>query len=100
MFSLKLRGLALALLSLALGQSAWGCPAVSRLADLNCDGKATVVVLGDSLVRGIGDTKNSNTGGYIIRTQEKFPGATIYGYGVPGLRTQPLLSTLKNTFAE
>jgi lysophospholipase L1-like esterase len=75
------------------------CPAVAKLPDLNCDGAASIVVLGDSLVKGIGDTKNDNSGGYVLRTQEKFPGASVYGYGVPGLRTQPLLSTITKAFS-
>jgi lysophospholipase L1-like esterase len=75
------------------------CPDVAGLPDVNCDGAATVVILGDSLVAGIGDTVNDNQGGYVLRTQERFPAARIVGYGVPGLRTQTLVKRLKDAFA-
>lgn len=75
------------------------CPSVATLPDVNCDGSATIVVLGDSLVAGIGDATNENQGGYVLRTQEKFPDARIIGHGVPGLRTTTLLKRLRDAFA-
>jgi len=78
---------------------AQACPSVGGLPDYNCDGQATVVVLGDSLVSGIGDTKNDNQGGYVIRTQARFPEATIVNQGVPGLRTPTLLKNIRKAFA-
>jgi lysophospholipase L1-like esterase len=88
-----------ALLLLATTVStAVACPDVGGLPDVNCDGAATVVVVGDSLVSGIGDTKNDGKGGYVLRTQSAFPEATFYRRGTPGLKTVPLLQKLKKAF--
>jgi lysophospholipase L1-like esterase len=87
-----------ALVSLPLPLHA-ACPSVAALPDVNCDGAATIVVLGDSLVAGIGDTANENQGGYVLRTQGKFPDARIIGHGVPGLRTTTLIKRLRDAFA-
>ena len=78
---------------------ALACPNVADLPDINCDGKAVIVVIGDSLVAGIGDTVNNGSGGYVLRAQEKYPLASFYSYGVPGLRTTPLISRIKKAFA-
>jgi len=75
------------------------CPLIDGLPDYNCDGKVQVVVVGDSLVSGIGDTKNANSGGYVVRTQKQFPSAAILSHGVPGLRTQVLLKRLRKALA-
>jgi len=80
-------------------QSASACPEIDSLPDFNCDGKSTIVVIGDSLVAGIGDTQNGNAGGYVLRAQERFPQATVAGYGVPGLRTLTLLKNVRKAFA-
>lgn len=77
---------------------AFGCPLVGQLADSNCDGKAVVVVIGDSLVFGIGDTKNANQGGYVLRAQERLPLVNFVNEGVPGLRTQQMLTRLRKGF--
>ncbi|MEY4701652.1 MAG: hypothetical protein RL326_1839 [Pseudomonadota bacterium] len=79
--------------------NAVACPDVGGLPDVNCDGKANVVVVGDSLVSGVGDTKNEGKGGYVLRTQLSFPEATFYRRGTPGLKTVPLLQKLKKAFA-
>jgi lysophospholipase L1-like esterase len=73
------------------------CSKVGRLPDRNCDGSARIVVLGDSLVAGVGDTTGQE-GGYISRTQAKFPEASIVGYGVPGLRTLTLFKRVRDGF--
>ena len=88
------------LLCLVALRSASACPEINSLPDFNCDGKATIVIIGDSLVAGIGDTQNDNEGGYVVRTQGRFPQATVVGYGVPGLRTLTLLKTLRKAFVE
>lgn len=77
---------------------AFACPDVGGLPDVNCDGTANVVVVGDSLVSGIGDTKNEGKGGYVLRAQSAFPEATFFRRGTPGLRTVPLLQKLKKAF--
>lgn len=87
------------LVCLAVMRSAQACPDISSLTDFNCDAKATVVVIGDSLVYGIGDTQNENEGGYVLRTQERFPQAQVVGYGVPGLRTLTMLKTVRRALA-
>lgn len=76
----------------------WACPTVAGLPDFNCDGAASVVVLGDSLVSGIGDTKNGNKGGYVLRAQQTFPNATIANFGVPGLQTLDLILRIQRAF--
>ena len=74
------------------------CPKVARIADFNCDGEAHVVVLGDSIVTGVGDTENGNSGGYVLRTQQRFPEVTFHNFGVPGQMTPFLLIELQQAF--
>ena len=75
------------------------CPRVAGLPDLNCDGEAKVLILGDSLVYGIGDAANGNKGGYVLRTALKFPGATFLNYGVGGRRVSRTIGDLETAFA-
>lgn len=84
---------------LILSSSAFACPTVGRIADFNCDGKAIVVVIGDSLVYGIGDTTNSNKGGYVLRAQERLPLVQFANQGVPGLRTLQMITRIRKSFA-
>jgi lysophospholipase L1-like esterase len=77
--------------------SAFACPKVGKLPDFNCDGKQTIVALGDSFVFGIGDTENGNQGGYILRAQEAFPDATFVNLGKPGESTLGLLYTVRRS---
>ncbi len=74
------------------------CPTVAGLPDFNCDGTASIVVLGDSLVSGIGDTKNNNKGGYVLRSQQAFPDAKFSKFGVPGLQTLDLILRIQRAF--
>lgn len=74
------------------------CPKVAGLPDFNCDGKVQVVVIGDSLVSGYGDTVNGNKGGYVLRTQASLPRASVKNFGVPGLNTVQLLLNLSKAF--
>jgi lysophospholipase L1-like esterase len=74
------------------------CPTAGRLPDLNCDGEATIVVIGDSLVFGTGDTKNDNRGGYVLRAQERFPFARIANRGVMGLTSIQVLNRIRKAF--
>jgi lysophospholipase L1-like esterase len=75
------------------------CPDIGRLPDVNCDGSATIVVIGDSLVSGTGDTKNGGKGGYVLRTQEYFTEATVANHGEPGLRTPTLIKRVRKAFS-
>jgi lysophospholipase L1-like esterase len=93
----RVTGLSL-LITLVLTIPASACPKVAKLPDFNCDGEARIAVLGDSLVFGFGDTANNNKGGYVLRTQKKFPGATISNFGVLGLQTQDLLLDIERAF--
>jgi lysophospholipase L1-like esterase len=87
-----------AMLFLAHSGHALACPDVGRLPDLNCDGKATVVVIGDSLVFGFGDTKNDNRGGYVLRAQQRLPLVNFVNQGFLGLRTLQMISKLRKAF--
>jgi len=85
-------------LNIALSTSALACPAIEGIPDFNCDGDLQIVVMGDSLVSGFGDTKNKNKGGYVLRTQRKLKQAAVQNLGILGLRTDGLLTRLKNAF--
>ena len=74
------------------------CPKVGGLPDFNCDGEIQIVVIGDSLVSGFGDTANNNKGGYVLRTQNSLPRAAVKNFGVPGLNTVQLLLNLSKAF--
>jgi|GEM_PF-1068761 len=80
--------------------SSHACPKIGRLPDFNCDGVATIVVIGDSLVFGIGDSKNNNSGGYILRAQTSLSEGRIVNQGVPGLRTTAMIRALVRAFAK
>lgn len=88
----------LLLLTVTASLNASACPKVGRLADFNCDGLATVVVIGDSLVYGFGDTTNNNQGGYVLRAQARLPEATIHNFGIQGLKTREMLTNLDHAF--
>lgn len=79
-------------------RQAHACPDVAGLPDVNCDGSAVVVVIGDSLAYGVGDSKNDGKGGYVLRAQAKFPEASVINRGIPGLKTVPLLQKLTKAF--
>jgi lysophospholipase L1-like esterase len=78
---------------------ATACPRVAGLPDLNCDGEAKVLVLGDSLVYGIGDTANGNRGGYVLRAARAFPDATFFNHGIGGRRVSKTITDLEMAFA-
>ncbi len=83
---------------LTLTNSAFACPDIYKIPDYNCDGDLQIVVIGDSLVYGTGDTKYKNKGGYVLRLQKKLKKAAIQNLGKPGLRTIPLLEALRDAF--
>ncbi|MFM1848706.1 MAG: hypothetical protein RL417_2180, partial [Pseudomonadota bacterium] len=76
-----------------------GCSKVAGIPDINCDGRAHIVVVGDSFVFGTGDTKNGGRGGYVLRAKKALRGATIDGFGTKGLDTRQLLKRLQVLFA-
>jgi lysophospholipase L1-like esterase len=77
--------------------TASACPRVGRLSDFNCNGSVDIVMLGDSLVSGVGDTKVE--GGYVSRAQAKLPEAKLYNFGIPGQRALDLVQQLEKAFA-
>lgn len=92
------------LLSVFLGAIAqvshsFACPKVGRIPDFNCDGEARILVMGDSVVAGTGDTENDGVGGYVVRTQAKLPEATVVNLGVAGQRTFELHASIADSFS-
>jgi lysophospholipase L1-like esterase len=87
------------LFTIFFSNAASACPAIGRLPDYNCDGSSVITVLGDSLVSGFGDTQNNNKGGYVLRAQGRFTEAAFVNQGVPGLRTQQMISKIRKAFA-
>ena len=73
--------------------SAWSCPAVEGLVDYNCDLKARVGFVGDSITWGRGDYTNS--GGFVQRLHRRYRRATMVNMGVPGVTSMRLISLLK-----
>ncbi len=60
----------------------FACPPIGRLPDFNCNGRLDIVVLGDSLVSGVGD--KDVKGGYVSRAEAQITEAQFYNFGVPG----------------
>jgi lysophospholipase L1-like esterase len=85
-------------LTLATAPAASACPKVGRIPDFNCDSSANIVVIGDSLVYGYGDTTNGNRGGYVLRAQARLPEATVHNFGILGLKTREMLTNLEQAF--
>jgi lysophospholipase L1-like esterase len=79
---------------------AFACPLIDGLVDFNCDGQHKILVIGDSVVRGIRDTRYRNNGGYVRRLKKKFPSSTIVNFGLPGYTTEQILSSVKEAFAK
>jgi|LauGreDrversion4_2_1035121.scaffolds.fasta_scaffold02731_4 lysophospholipase L1-like esterase len=76
----------------------FACPSVGRLPDVNCDGTARVVVVGDSVVYGVGDVRNGGKGGYVLRIAQKFPTATFDNRGTPGEEVRRVLGIIQDSF--
>ena len=70
------------------------CPLIGGMVDFNCDGAHKVVVIGDSVVKGVGDYKYGNKGGYVLRLQKKFKKSVFVNLGKPGYSTERLYSEL------
>jgi lysophospholipase L1-like esterase len=83
---------------LALSANAFACPSKNGITDYNCDGKVVISVIGDSIAYGIGDSANAQKGGYVLRTSKQLSNIQVNNLGVPGLRSQQLLQTLKKVF--
>lgn len=87
-------------LSVAISSQALACPDISKIPDFNCDGKLQISIIGDSLVYGIGDTKNENKGGYVLRASKALPKINFVNLGVPGMRTRELLLLLAGAYKD
>lgn len=82
----------LALLTFCSANSTLACPLIGRLPDFNCNGRLDIVVLGDSLVAGVGDKRVK--GGYVARAETEITEAQFYNFGVPGETTLRLVRKL------
>lgn len=84
-------------LTLLLCNVAVACPLIGSVPDYNCDGEVNLVILGDSIVYGTGDTVYGGKGGWVLRAKKKLPEIRVFGFGIPGDRTHRLLSRLEDT---
>src|SRR4051812_23987842 len=86
----------LAILTMLILASAEGsaCPLVSGLVDNNCDQTVKVAVLGDSIVRGVGEIVNGRYGGYVYRLQARFTDADFINLGISGQTSHELYARL------
>lgn len=89
------------LLSCTVAGELHACPEIGSpgFVDYNCDGNFRVTLTGDSIVKGVGDSRNGNRGGYVKRLNLRFggPGTNIrfLNLGVPGITSARLLRELK-----
>ena len=77
-------------------KNCFACPAIGRLPDFNCNGRLDIVVIGDSLVSGVGDKRVK--GGYVTRAQAEITEAHFYNFGVPGETAIRLVRKLLGEF--
>lgn len=84
--------------AIAFVGEARACPAVNGIPDFNCDGDVVIVIMGDSLAYGFGDTRNGNRGGYALRLQRALPAVEVLNFGEQGLHTGQLLLELGRVF--
>jgi lysophospholipase L1-like esterase len=92
----KLAGTVLTILFFQL--PAVGCPRLFGFIDYNCDGKISIVGVGDSFVSGQGDLEHRSNPGYIGRLSLKFPEVKFTKVGFPGITAQKLLAEIKQEF--
>lgn len=72
-----------------------GCPLSAGLVDYNCNQKHKIVVAGDSVVAGLGDSHNNNKGGYPKRLGNLLSNSTVVNVGVSGHTTRQMLNHLR-----
>lgn len=85
-------------LEILIAASSFACPLIQKIPDMNCDGKLSIAILGDSLVYGTGDSANGNQGGYVLRAAKKLRYAKVHNLGEPGMFASSLLTELKKEF--
>lgn len=71
------------------------CPEIGPFLDYNCDGKSKTVFTGDSIVYGRGDVLHHNSGGFVLRLEERHPETNMVNLGVPGITSLRLLQGFK-----
>jgi lysophospholipase L1-like esterase len=79
--------------------NAHACPGINGVPDINCDGKAIVTVMGDSLAYGFGDTANQNRGGYVLRAAKALPKVIFHNHGEQGLISAELIESIDKAFS-
>jgi GDSL-like Lipase/Acylhydrolase family/Bacterial TSP3 repeat len=82
-------------MAVTMAPQAYACGKVGPITDRNCDGKAVVTILGDSIPAGFGDKVN---GGYVTRIQRSLPTVEFRNFAEPGLKTGPHLLKLTRAF--
>ena len=85
--------------ALCCATPAFPCPRANGYKDINCDGKFTVLAIGDSVVVGVGDTKYKNKGGYVTRLQRRKKDLKALRVGVAGISSFRLYGKLVRDLA-
>lgn len=88
-------GLCLVVVLCTCPRLVFGCPLIDRFVDLNCDQRHRVSITGDSIVKGVGDAKRDDDGGYVARLGEYYPGSEFVNIGIPGISSSRLLRDFK-----
>lgn len=78
--------------------SSSACPLVDGLLDFNCDERLKIVVTGDSVVAGVGDSENGNRGGYVKRLNQRMSSAKVVNLGTSGITSGQLLRRFTDGF--
>lgn len=77
------------------------CPSRYGIPDISCDDGVRVVIVGDSIVAGVGDERFGNAGGgYVTRIQESLPRVVFSGFGTPGQNSEQLYKKVKTALAK
>lgn len=77
-----------------------GCQGLYNIPDITCDKSVRIVVLGDSIVAGVGDERFGNAGGgYVKRTGALLSGVVMTGVGTPGQDSSQLYQIVKSTLS-
>lgn len=73
------------------GYSAFACPIINRLIDLNCDQRLRIAATGDSITYGVGDNNlTEDNGGWVQDLGLMFPRIEASNLGVPGATSNGL----------
>ncbi|MCB0309699.1 MAG: SGNH/GDSL hydrolase family protein [Bdellovibrionales bacterium] len=90
----KLYAVTLLAVGTLISRSALACPMFEGLADYNCDQMVKITFLGDSIVRGVGDS-SVKRGGYVGRIAEGYFEDRIVNMGVPGITSNTMFTNLR-----